>query len=570
MGTASRLAVIFALCAMPVTGLAVTPRLINFQGQLTNSAGSPLSGSYSLTLKIYDAAVAGNAVWTETQTVTASSGAFSVLLGAVAGLNDSHFSDTSRYLGIAVGTDPELSPRIRLATSPYAFRVQTLDEANGGDIRSNLTLHGNLTIGDASGEDGFINMLNGANYTVHIGSSESGDNGGVIKLDNASNQTTVWIDADDPTVGDVGALVKLNDGGTNTIAFDAATTKGGEIALYDVSGDKTIGIAARGGTSGGGRLILADGGGDTTINLNGDATGAGLITVIDNSGGEAITLSGAYGVVVLDAPTTGSAIELWSDQIGSPGAELSMKLATGTEMVEILASETGTDGGQMIIRQGDGVSGIVMDGDEGTAGGGAAYFYTNGGTSSIEIDGHETDGAGAIRLMNAAGTTTITLDPEFSGDGRVITEVLQITGGSDLSEQFEISPCDPATDVQPGMIVCIDASHQGQLVVSNSPYDRTVAGIISGAGGVKSGMLMSQTGAITNGKYPVALTGRVYCLADATHGAISPGDLLTTSPTPGHAMKAGDPLRAAGAVIGKAMTSLAEGKGLVLVLVTLQ
>jgi hypothetical protein len=65
-------------------------------------------------------------------------------------------------------------------------------------------------------------------------------------------------------------------------------------------------------------------------------------------------------------------------------------------------------------------------------------------------------------------------------------------------------------------------------------------------------------------------SGRVYCRADASHGAIEPGDLLTISSTPGHAMKATDPAKAQGAIIGKAITRLKEGKGLVLVLVTLQ
>ena len=68
----------------------------------------------------------------------------------------------------------------------------------------------------------------------------------------------------------------------------------------------------------------------------------------------------------------------------------------------------------------------------------------------------------------------------------------------------------------------------------------------------------------------VALSGRVYVKADASAGSIVPGDLLTTSSTPGHAMKACDHARAQGAILGKAMTGLKEGQGLVLVLVTLQ
>jgi len=120
------------------------------------------------------------------------------------------------------------------------------------------------------------------------------------------------------------------------------------------------------------------------------------------------------------------------------------------------------------------------------------------------------------------------------------------------------------------MVVSIDPDSPGDLTVSNKAYDRRVAGIISGAGGVSPGMLMGQKGSKANGETPVALTGRVYCLVDASINPIEPGDLLTTSNTPGHAMKVADYTKAQGAIIGKAMSSLDEGHGLVLVLVTLQ
>jgi hypothetical protein len=66
------------------------------------------------------------------------------------------------------------------------------------------------------------------------------------------------------------------------------------------------------------------------------------------------------------------------------------------------------------------------------------------------------------------------------------------------------------------------------------------------------------------------LLGKVYCKVDAGYGAIAIGDLLTTSPTPGHAMKAEDPLKAFGAVIGKALRPLKEGQGLLPILIALQ
>jgi hypothetical protein len=97
-----------------------------------------------------------------------------------------------------------------------------------------------------------------------------------------------------------------------------------------------------------------------------------------------------------------------------------------------------------------------------------------------------------------------------------------------------------------------------------------VAGVISGAGGLMPGLTLGQADTLAGGRYPVALTGRVYAYADAAYGAIQAGDLLTTSPTPGHVMKVTDHPQAQGAIIGKAMGSLSEGRGLVLVLVSLQ
>jgi len=80
---------------------------------------------------------------------------------------------------------------------------------------------------------------------------------------------------------------------------------------------------------------------------------------------------------------------------------------------------------------------------------------------------------------------------------------------------------------------------------------------------------MGQAG-VAAGSTPVALTGRVYVRCSTENGPIAPGDLLTTSSTPGRAMRADDRERCFGAVIGKAMGSLDGDQGLVLVLVNLQ
>ena len=115
----------------------------------------------------------------------------------------------------------------------------------------------------------------------------------------------------------------------------------------------------------------------------------------------------------------------------------------------------------------------------------------------------------------------------------------------------------------------IDATRHGGLRRSTAEYDTCVAGIVSGANGVDTGIILSQPG-VNEGGQNVAISGRVYVHADATNAPIKPGDLLTTSDIPGHAMKVTDHSKSQGAVIGKAMSSLVEGTGMVLVLVTLQ
>lgn len=170
----------------------------------------------------------------------------------------------------------------------------------------------------------------------------------------------------------------------------------------------------------------------------------------------------------------------------------------------------------------------------------------------------------AISILSNGKVGIGTSEPqvELDVEGTTRTKILTITGGSDLAEPFDVSD----DDVIPGMVLSIDPENVGKLKPCDKAYDSAVAGVVSGAGGVNTGMLMSQAGKL-DGSHPVALTGRVYCLCDATSGAIKPGDRLTTSPVKGYAMKVSDRDRAAGAVIGKAMSSLESGKGLVLVLI---
>jgi len=206
-------------------------------------------------------------------------------------------------------------------------------------------------------------------------------------------------------------------------------------------------------------------------------------------------------------------------------------------------------------------------------GGGGDGFMTlnNGGQPRLIFAARNPSSTGAgglIKVQNSAGMSTVEINGDTGdGSGRITTSVLEITGGSDLAELFDVTDAD---FIEPGMVVAIDPEHPGQLRLAHHAYDRMVAGVISGAGGIDPGLILQQQDSDVTGNQAVALTGRVYVWADALDGAIQPGDLLTTSDTPGHAMKVTDYEQAQGAILGKAMSKLEEGKGLVLVLVSLQ
>jgi hypothetical protein len=172
-------------------------------------------------------------------------------------------------------------------------------------------------------------------------------------------------------------------------------------------------------------------------------------------------------------------------------------------------------------------------------------------------------------VLGTSNPESIALRWDRNGDAWVnnnlSTATLTIRGGADVAEPFPVT----GSQVEPGTVMVIDEANPGQLSRSTQAYDTRVAGIISGAGGVKPGLELQQDGVLDQGQ-KVALSGRVYVQADASLGAIRPGDLLTTSDVPGCAMRVSDHARAQGAILGKAMTGLKDGRGLVLVLVTLQ
>jgi hypothetical protein len=190
--------------------------------------------------------------------------------------------------------------------------------------------------------------------------------------------------------------------------------------------------------------------------------------------------------------------------------------------------------------------------------------------SVTDLQGRETfrlDGNTGVVFIGAQGNAGALM--VRGADGQVKIELDGITGdiklsGADCAEDFEVEETE---ELEPGSVMAI--SDGGKLHRCAQAYDRRVAGVISGAGSHKPGIILGRQGSGGN-RIPLALTGKAYCRVDAGYAPVGVGDLLTTSPTAGHAMRAEDPLRAFGATIGKALRPLRRGTGLVPILIALQ
>ena len=211
-------------------------------------------------------------------------------------------------------------------------------------------------------------------------------------------------------------------------------------------------------------------------------------------------------------------------------------------------------------------------GVNGTSNTGVAVWGTSRDHEAIHGETHSAVTAAIAAYQKNTASNSAALYAKHDGhgtaaffDGNVLlTGHIQFENAADCAEDFDISA---GSIAEPGTVMALD--DEGNLRESCHAYDKRVAGVISGAGNYKPGLVLDKQQSQSNRK-PIALLGKVFCKVDAQFGPIEVGDLLTTSPTVGHAMRADDPFKAFGAVIGKALRPLANGQGLIPILIALQ
>ena len=555
MKRASNAFMVFILAAILTAPVAMSgvPQLINYQGQLSDQLGAPLDTTVSITFAIYDDPEDGSALWVESHSdVVVSGGLFSVLLGSINPLSDVVVADTGRWLGIQIPPDAEIVPRTRLASAPFSLQALNAETARVGggwtmdELGPDSAKFSSGWTGDESFRRPFIHPESEAAF-ITIGS---------VIDPGALGEAMLSVNSSSPDID----LLHLGDT-TMTVSSEGMVTLVGDGLLI---ANPYLGN----------NLTWSD-----DITVQADDAVMGLYSSPTDDYGSCISLSEVNAI--------GSLEDKWAilrETSNAPlGSGSGLRFTYGTDLNQ--ANNTTfmriTRSGNIGIGSTTPVSHrLYVESSEGGGHNASAVYVNNTNTDDgvgMMVENHSNRLTLLLSHRQEEDTAVIfRCDGYLGGDyravfrvkntGLVICDELELRGGTDLAEPFEISSGEA---VPKGAIVVIDKLNPGKLTLSDRPYDTRVAGVISGAGGIKPGVTLTQENIFDQGQ-KVAISGRVYCLADASFGAIEPGDLLTTSPTPGHAMKAGDRTRAYGAVIGKAMTGLEKGQGLVLVLVSLQ
>jgi len=471
-------------------------QVLNYQGRLLDpTTGQPKAdGAYQMSFSIYNSNSGGAALWTEAKSITVNKGLFSTLLGDSTPLDLTLFSGQELWLGVTVGTDPEMTPRQRLAHAPYAIYAENSNYAENANLLGGQPIYafaaaGHNHLGEVwTGQDNSL-VINGSFNSAPLNIQNSGGGDSIYSYAAGGNA----IDARNNTGA---STIYAENGGAGNTIYAQNSNQYASIYVNQTGSGNGVGIDAQGGNS----LYAANNSNYAAVFGRNFGPGpGGWFTTYSGDDiliGEEEVTRGTYNIrfrVVRNG-------EVYADGAFHPG---------GADFAEMLPAVRGLEPGD-----------VLVIGPQG------ALQLSSTPNASTVVGIYSTK-PGVVGGWNAEA-------PTIARGGQQAANRSQPAGGAD---QAQASAAVTAKTAQPDL------------------YAQAYA---------------------QQGKVPVAVVGVVPVKASTENGPIQPGDLLTTSATPGHAMKAtlvdvgGISIYRPGTIVGKALTPLVQGTGVITAVVTLQ
>lgn len=508
------------------------PHVIRYTGSVPLSVPAAQT-EHHIKFRLFTNAKGGSPLWQETQTVTSEAGKISALIGVISpdGIPEIWFtSGQARWLEVQVGDEPPL-PRVRLASVPYALKAANADTLGGHPLSA-------FVLRNSTGPVRYD--TSGASYATLGGNSFVGD-----QNVNGNINVTGYVNT---ALATVSTPLVVNQ----VLWVDATATTGGVIAVKaenaSVSGTGIMGIV----TSPTGNTVGVIGRSDSVV-------GNGVYGVTTSATGSAEAISGTamatqgHGVGGYAVATTGASVGVFGKSYSSSGTGVVGEVspsAPGITTYGVVGKAHSYPGvGVYAIADANSGNNIAVQG----------VVLSPTGTAGV----FNNISSGNILIGQAAAKNVFRVD----GTGKVYANNGYQSTGADFAESIRVAG--QRTSYEPGDVLVLDPDHDRQVTLAAEPYSTRVAGVYSTKPGTLSTMHEPDSPEFAN-EVPMAVIGIVPCKVTAMNGAIHRGDLLVTSPVAGYAMKGTERSRMAGAVVGKAMQELAEGSGVIEVLVTLQ
>lgn len=547
---------LFIAATLSFPALAQVPRTFSIQGFVSDGAGNAVAdGAHQITVAIYDTPTGGSPLYSQSMGAEVRDGVFSTIVGESMVIPETVAFDRQYYIGIAVDGGQELAPRTKLTSTPNAIRATVADSlalpfaasyagpgpavfaiertaaghAIAADLNSGSPSAGAAILGrvkdrgtavlglntGASGRAGSFSIVNEASVGAALYASTNGTGSGAdIRVENGASITPALLALSNGAAGSSAGMFQMSGRGAGLVVSHIGES--GRLARFMNGGDEVIAFHKTGAASfSGGVAAMSDN--NTVPAISGLHTGNG------RAGSFRIT-GGGFGTAVFGGTSgTGRAGDFQIQNTSSTAPAL-------------FAASDGT--------------------------GQAALLQMSGNGTGITVVHRGTAGNIAVFQSGTVQNTVARID--LAGRGFFNGGVQ--SSGADLAEAFAVEG--RPSEYEPGDVLVISTSSDRTVEKSSSAQSSRVAGVYA----TKPGVLLTERleGESMIDLVPMGVIGVIPTKVTGENGPIRRGDLLVTSSTPGHAMRAGDDPRL-GTVIGKALEEFSgSASGMIKVLVSVR